>query len=60
MAGFLSKVLGYLAAENIFIEYMYAFAQGDTAHVVIRPSNVDRCVEILNKFNCNILNNKDL
>ena len=22
--------------------------------VVIRPSNVERCVEILNKFNCNV------
>ena len=55
VAGSLAKVLDYLAAENIFIEYMYAFAQGDTAHVVIRPSNVERCVEILNKFNCNVL-----
>lgn len=35
VAGSLAKVLDYLAAENIFIEYMYAFAQGDTAHVVI-------------------------
>ena len=50
----------YLAAENIFIEYMYAFAQGDTAHVVIRPSNVERCVEILNKFNCNVLTKNSL
>lgn len=55
VAGSLAKVLDYLAAENIFIEYMYAFAQGDTAHVVIRPSNVDRCMEILNKLNCNVL-----
>ena len=52
--------LDYLAAENIFIEYMYAFAQGDTAHVVIRPSNVERCVEILNKFNCNVLTKNSL
>ena len=55
VAGSLAKVLDYLAAENIFIEYMYAFAQGDTAHVVIRPSNVERCMEILNKLNCNVL-----
>ena len=41
-------------------EYMYAFAQGDTAHVVIRPSNVERCVEILNKFNCNVLTKNSL
>ena len=60
VAGSLAKVLDYLAAENIFIEYMYAFAQGDTAHVVIRPSNVERCVEILNKFNCNVLTKNSL
>ena len=53
-------VIAVLAAENIFIEYMYAFAQGDTAHVVIRPSNVERCVEILNKFNCNVLTKNSL
>ena len=29
VAGSLSEVLDYLAAEHIFIEYMYAFAQGD-------------------------------
>ena len=60
VAGSLAKVLDYLAAENIFIEYMYAFAQGDTAHVVIRPSNVDRCMEILNKLNCNVLTKNSL
>lgn len=60
VAGSLAKVLDYLAAKNIFIEYMYAFAQGDTAHVVIRPSNVERCVEILNKFNCNVLTKNSL
>lgn len=60
VSGSLAEVLDYLAAENIFIEYMYAFAQGDTAHVVIRPSNVDRCMEILNKFNCSVLNNSNL
>ena len=60
VAGSLAKVLDYLAAEHIFSEYIYAFAQGDTAHVVIRPSNVERCVEILNKFNCNVLTKNSL
>ena len=49
-----------ITSAGIFIEYMYAFAQGDTAHVVIRPSNVERCVEILNKFNCNVLTKNSL
>ena len=33
---------------------------GSLAHVVIRPSNVERCVEILNKFNCNVLTKNSL
>ncbi len=58
--GSLSVILDSLAAENIFIEYMYAFAQGDTAHVVIRPTNMERCVEILTKRNCSMLENNTL
>ena len=45
--GALSVVLDLLAKERIFIEYMYAFSQGETANVVIRPTDVERCVEIL-------------
>lgn len=55
VAGSLSVVLDYLAAEKIFIEYMYAFAQGDTANVVIRPNDLDRCIEVLERCKCNIL-----
>ncbi len=53
--GSLSIVLGCLAKENVFIEYMYAFSQGDTANIVIRPTDLDKCIEILNQCNCNIL-----
>jgi hypothetical protein len=56
-SGSLSVILDYLAAENIFIEYMYAFAKGDKAHVVIRPTDLDRCEKILEKEQCNMLNN---
>ena len=45
--GALSAVLEKLAAENIFIEYMYAFSDGDVANVVIRPDNVEAAVEVL-------------
>lgn len=47
--GSLSAVLDYLAAENIFIEYMYAFSEGDTARTIIRPTDLSRCIEILQK-----------
>ncbi|OKZ17042.1 MAG: amino acid-binding protein [Bacteroides sp. 43_108] len=59
-AGSLSKILGHLAEQGVFIEYMYAFAQGDTAKIVIRPSELDKCLEILEKDECNILQNQEL
>ena len=45
--GALSAVLEKLAANNIFIEYMYAYSDGDSANVVIRPNNVEEAVRIL-------------
>ena len=45
--GALAKVLGYLSAEGVFIEYMYSFANNNIANVVIRPSNLDKCIEVL-------------
>lgn len=53
--GSLSTVLGCLAKENVFIEYMYAFSQGDTANIVIRPTDLDKCIEILDNCDCDLL-----
>lgn len=55
VAGALSTILEELAANNIFIEYMYAFAEGDMANVVIRPNDIERCVAVLTNSNCNIV-----
>ena len=45
--GSLSSVLETLAANNIFIEYMYAFSDGESANVVIRPDDVQAAVKVL-------------
>ena len=45
--GSMSAVLEKLAANNVFIEYMYAFSEGDTANVVIRPTNVEAAAAVL-------------
>lgn len=58
--GSLSNVLECLAKENVFIEYMYAFADGDTARVVIRPTDLDRCIEILTRCKCCLLSRNSL
>ena len=45
--GSLSAVLEKLASNNIFIEYMYAFSDGDSANVIIRPDNIDAAAKVL-------------
>ena len=45
--GALSAVLEKLAAKNVFIEYMYAFSDGEAANVIIRPDNVEAAVKVL-------------
>lgn len=48
--GTLARALQLLSDENIFIEYLYAFSMSeDSAVVVIRPSEIDRCVEVLTR-----------
>ena len=49
VAGSLATILDQLAEQDIFIEYMYAFAQGENANVVIRPNNIEKCVQILSR-----------
>ncbi len=45
--GSLSAILERLASNNVFIEYMYAFSDGDTANVIIRPNNVEDALKVL-------------
>ena len=45
--GSLSSVLEKLASNDVFIEYMYAFSDGDSANVVIRPTNVEAALKVL-------------
>ena len=54
-AGALSTILEELAANNIFIEYMYAFSEGETANVVIRPNDIDKCVSVLSECQCKLI-----
>ena len=45
--GSLAVVLEYLAEEQIFIEYMYAFANGIDAAAVLKSDEPGRVVDIL-------------
>ena len=59
-AGALSGILERLAAHQVFIEYMYAFAQGEKAHIVIRPSDLGECLKWLSEEECDILEGRQL
>ena len=53
-AGALSTILEQLSERDIFIEYMYAFADGEQANVVIRPNDIEKCVSTLQEYHCDI------
>jgi hypothetical protein len=46
-AGTLYGILDKLAESNVYIEYMYAFSEGEQASVVSRPNDIDQAIEIL-------------
>ena len=45
--GALSKVMNILSDAGVFIEYMYAFSEGEVANVIIRPDKLELCVKVL-------------
>lgn len=45
--GALAKAMEIITGAGIFIEYMYAFSQGEAANVIIRPDNISKCAEVL-------------
>ena len=55
VAGALSKVLRCLSDEGVFIEYMYSFANGDKANVIIRPNDMENCLRILQERKVELL-----
>ena len=58
--GSLAKVLRYLSDEGVFIEYMYSFANGNTANVIIRPNDMENCIRVLTERKVDLLAANDL
>jgi hypothetical protein len=58
--GALARVLTYLSDEGVFIEYMYSFANNGSANVIIRPSDFDKCIEVLQQKKVELLAASDL
>ena len=60
VSGSLAVVLKHLSSKGIFIEYMYSFANGNVAHVVIRPSDFEACEKVLADMKVDLLAASDL
>ncbi len=60
VAGALSKVLRHLSENGVFIEYMYSFADGEMANIIIRPSDLENCEKILQSCDVGLLDATEL
>ena len=49
------NVLRFLSDEGVFIEYMYSFANGETANVIIRPNDMENCIRVLTEKKVDLL-----
>ena len=58
--GALAKAMDIITAAGIFVEYMYAFSQGEAANVIIRPDNIERCSEVLRANKLELIAASDL
>jgi hypothetical protein len=58
--GTLAEALLILSEHNVSVDYMYAFAMDDMARVVIRPSDIHKCVEVLQKSNLKLAKASDM
>ena len=48
-AGTLDKILDLLAQAKVYIEYMYAFSDGERASVAIKPDDMNAAIDTLAK-----------
>ncbi|MGI6243945.1 MAG: amino acid-binding protein [Prevotella sp.] len=58
--GSLAVILKHLSDNGVFIEYLYSFANGDGANVIIRPNNLENCERILQEIKVDLLAANDL
>jgi len=58
--GALGKVMDYITQAGIFIEYMYAFSEGESAHIIIRPDDLELCVKVLKENRLELIAASDL
>ncbi len=58
--GSLAVILKHLSDNGVFIEYLYSFANGDGANVIIRPNDLQVCEQILQEKRVDLIAANDL
>jgi len=58
--GGLHRALQILSSEGISVEYMYAFALGDHATVIIRTDAIQQAIAVLQKHKMELLKANDI
>lgn len=53
--GTLNKILDVLADAKVYIEYMYAFSDSDTAITAIKPDDMEKAVKVISENNITML-----
>lgn len=53
--GALAKAMNIITKAGIFIEYMYAFSEKEAANVIIRPDDLDKCINVLKENKLTLL-----
>jgi len=58
--GALGRAMDIISKAGIFIEYMYAFSEGASANVIIRPDDVEKCEKVLEENKLSLVSISDL
>ena len=58
--GALAAALRILSENQVAIEYLYAFSVGESANVVIKPDNLDKCISVLTQHSMELVRASDL
>ena len=58
--GALAAALKILSENEVAIEYLYAFSVGESANVVIKPDNLDKCISVLTQHRMELVRASDL
>lgn len=58
--GALGKALQILSDNSVSIEYLYAYSIGESANVVLKPDNIDKCIKVLQEHQLELVKASDL